>query len=256
MSHQAAKAAAAGPRRLRHESWADVDDSESDGEFSSEAAFDASLEEAVPLRGNLVGVAQHDPSRSLARHRAGEAALNCEAVEFIPTLSMHCPLVGMCVLEPEADARGTGELLAGSTFEDQLGSSTAAGRRRRHRKAKKPQQKPQEIGVMPEASDETWQHRAEMRVKELAALEAKLYAASQGKYAAKDTNKDETLMQPDPTDRTVSRRQWKRATDQWFKALLRQWCPEEGHGSVASTEELQSLATLSTHCDGESECSD
>merc|ERR1719512_662324 len=50
---------------------------------------------------------------------------------------------------------------------------------------------------------------------------------------------------PDPQDRTISRRQWRKAVDEWFKSSL---MIAECHGSVVSTEEC-----ISTNCDADSD---
>merc|ERR1719193_444876 len=304
-------ARAAPRRRTRSDKWADVQDSESDGELSN-ASHDAWADEwpEATLRGNLAGESRFGPSNPPTRHDSVGAGLNAEAVEFIPTMSMACPLATeMCLLEgtrdPETDVCWAVVGLVVDAEEAAPFQQKAPGKSRRpkaphvmarqaqepkakaqhatERRAKAPQSKAaappedRDAGGMPEASEETWQHRIEMRNKELASLEEKalaMRAVALCKAGAASTTgaEDELPRKPDPTDRTVSRRQWKRVVDIWFKALLRvlcpeegpssvasteEWpravsgsCPEEGPGSVASTEEWQSLATLSTNCDG------
>jgi len=260
-------------------------------------------DEASPPRGNLAGVAciaVSMPVAPIARRCDRTAGLSATAPEFIPTMSQECPLVGLCVL-PAAGAaeRGpqeTGESLIADAVEanpelgrllpgtrsDAAAVKPRATKRGRRKATRSPDQPPHEWGVMPEVSEEVWEHRVDMRRKELAMLEERLSrfngaaalqatgrpaaakeeesaAAAEstgGQLIADGQVKGLLLEKPDPTDRTLSRRQWLKATDQWFKASVLRWCPEEGQGSVASTEEWQSLATISTHCDGESECSD
>jgi len=250
---------------------------------------------AAPPRGNLAGeapLALHQPAPP--RQSASSTGLNAAATEFIPTLSQHCPLVGFCMLvgqgectpEENMEPLMSGALEAsfnefGRSLEDAPEGADAAApaARRRRRKAKKtPEHPTQEWKVMPEASEEVWQHREEMRRKELAALEERLFRVAPAAATATASKADAMAAdkaggaegekicdgcqekglpeQPNPIDRTISRRSWRKAADQWFKDALARWCLEEGHGSVASTEEWQSLATISTNCDGVSDCSD
>mmetsp|Transcript_30517 Transcript_30517/g.65725 ORF Transcript_30517/g.65725 Transcript_30517/m.65725 type:complete len:419 (-) Transcript_30517:678-1934(-) len=119
----------------------------------------------------------------------------------------------------------------------------------------------QDLGVMPEASEEVWQHRAAMRSKELAFFRERLDHFIAEKKECSSCVCNDFLPAPDPLDRTVSRRSWRKVIDGWLKANYMRICPDERHGSVISTEEWQSLAAESfatsyTRCDdGGSECS-
>lgn len=138
------------------------------------------------------------------------------------------------------------------------GEEVQQQRRRRRRKAAKPAQEDgqkQQWGVMPEVSEEVWEQRILHRRKVLTTLEARLLRLTRIAPQAADGGsevlpKEQTLgPMLDPEDRSVSRRQWRKAIDEWFKTSLLQ-C--ECNNSVASTEEC-----ISTHCgDGESEGSD
>jgi len=221
--------------------WADV--AESDGDSSEEAEDAARGQDGRPPAA-LANCSWPDRQVLLARAREG---LNVAAPEFIPTLSRQCPLVGICYAVAAQERQAPHDPTTAPPLQpaEAAGVAGDAGRRqccvREDRAA----------SLMPEASEEEWQHRIEMRRKELAVLSERLERRGRGIEKA--------ASMPDPTDRTISRRQWKKATDAWFKALLHV-CPEEGHGSVASTEEWQSHATTSTNWedDGEreSECSD
>jgi len=55
---------------------------------------------------------------------------------------------------------------------------------------------------------------------------------------------------PDPADRSLSRRQWRRRTDDWLRAHF--WL----RSASTCTDELLSLSNVSTSFDGESICSE
>mmetsp|Transcript_156195 Transcript_156195/g.501107 ORF Transcript_156195/g.501107 Transcript_156195/m.501107 type:complete len:309 (-) Transcript_156195:137-1063(-) len=200
-----------------------------------------------------------DESASRARSMS---SFNVEAAEFIPAVSHVSPLVAVAeVLRSEAPRlrkrKGRGQRTAAAApaegQDDHRNEETA--------EVTKQDFQPQEFGSMPYASEEVWQHREEMRRKEVNLFKAKLLrlvGASNGD--AKPTEAQccaiEGLATHDPADRSMSRRSWRKFMDQWFKDLLVQWLPEEGHGSTASGDERQSLANASTNCDdGRSECS-
>lgn len=140
-------------------------------------------------------------------------------------------------------------------------------------------------GVMPDASEEVWKQRVLHRQKVLETLQARVARLSQQQQQGSGTpqhcNEDNTqqcnldssqpqplrtpsaqsrassavtkewiqcVPGPDPQDRAISRRQWRKAVDEWFKSSLMM---AECHGSVVSTEEC-----ISTNCDADSDCSE
>mmetsp|Transcript_33297 Transcript_33297/g.72680 ORF Transcript_33297/g.72680 Transcript_33297/m.72680 type:complete len:268 (+) Transcript_33297:58-861(+) len=194
---------------------------------------------------------------------------NIHAQEFIPTMSLACPLVGVCTLVPEDEAgnfavvmecTSLGLGLLGNEAPGAGICTTSASKPRKEARypgAKMPSQAkggtqmPQierSVLELPEASEEEWQHRAAMRRKAVRlGKETREYLCiselkrSQGEEEAAD---DEPST-PDYRDRSLSKRQWKWQLLQWRNALKRRYL-EEGHGSVASTEECSSLACYST----------
>jgi len=269
----------------RPQRWADVADSEGCEEYFAIPAFvgDAARE-ASPGRAmwsNPRSSLCHDTS-SVSRHVIVDpvfgtsAGLRVGAPEFIPTQTMHCPLVGLCEIDSVQ-----------ASVEQQCVVEPQARRQKRNKAARYlpvQRQSPQEVGVMPEASEEVWQQRMLQRQKVLDTLRARVLRLTQQQQgsgtppycdmentqhcnvddsppqlvrtpsawsgASSEVQKEWVLSAsgPDPEDRTISRRQWRKAVDAWFKACL---MVAECHGSVVSTEEC-----ISTNCDAESDCSD
>lgn len=197
---------------------------------------------------------------------------NVAAPEFLPMVSVQCALVGICtfVVGVELQAITAGAMGSTAGAASAAAASMAAADERLVRPTRRggARQRGQRwrrgLRAAGEASSETggacsgaqeapeivseevWEQRAQHRRKVLLGLEARLLRlAAEGKPW--DRQKEELLpARPEPEDRSLSRRQWRRATDLWFKesAMLR--CPG-GPGSVASTEEC-----ISTQwCDGE-----
>jgi len=191
--------------------------------------------------------------RSRARSAASSSLLNPLAPDFVPTLSMFCPLVGMCVLSPLADGVTTAQA-AGLHGQEFCENSAFTDRHLEPPPVDNVRISP---GVLPEAPEEIWRHREQVRRRELATLEASVLNSNDRRPM--EQLKDLMLpAKPDPSDRGMSRRQWKKATNQWVKAMFSVVCLEHGAGSsVASTEDMQecqSSTTLSTSCDGSSDC--
>jgi len=254
---------------LESQRWADVADSDD---------WDEMISFAAPHVGDAARAASPRPKRRSCSPRTSlESIREChhssicgefraEAPEFIPTQTMHCPLVGLCCAH------------------DEVAEVPARRRRRRNGQALNPQP-PQEWGVMPEASEETWEQRLLHRRKVLDTLQARVERLSQQHHGGSTPHKlimeENTehrnlesstprqlrtpstqsrtssevtkewvscVPRPDPQDRTTSRRQWRKAVDEWFKASLMM---AECHGSVVSTEEC-----ISTNCDADSDCSE
>lgn len=256
----------------RPQRWADVADSSEEGE---EGNYVVSVPTGEVVRTASPGPATWNGSseRSLsssagsaqpARPPTGAIGLRATAPEFIPTLTMHCPLVGLYHVQDKA---------CGSTEVAEVPAMRQVdepqARRRRRNKAAKSlsgQLAQQQWGVMPEASEEVWEQRVLHRRKVLETLQARLLRLSKQHVegssldlqlppSAQGVCRSEVQKEwrprvpgPDPENRSVSRRQWRKAVDEWFKASLLQ---AEYPGSVVSTEEC-----ISTNCDGDSECSD
>lgn len=190
---------------------------------------------------------------------------NVNAPEFIPTWSVQCPLVGFVSGVHTPSRCGTQSTLEpNSTPEKGREPSPAGsgrrrgggGKRRRASAAQGPAQKrtksedregdhkvsfaaptPMAPMSMPsqEATEEDWQRRAEMRQKAIDIVkkfpEYRWYSE-----AKRDENSPST---PNPLDRAISKRRWKYLTAQWRLALKQRYL-EDGHGSVAHTEDAES----------------
>jgi len=219
--------------------WADAADSEAedfDDVSSPEVCQEAQKEEEELCRARLTET----------------STLNASAPEFIPTMSMVCPLVGVCLFQAAAAAPEHLHLDQGVSPKP-AESANADDVQQRRRRRKKAQHQPQQWGIMPEVSEDVWEERIAYRYKVLATLEARLLRLSRG-IVLTEKNAESIIAssqemsrtnRPDPEDRTVSRRQWRKAVDDWFKASLLQL---EVPSSVASTEEC-----VSTNCDGDSD---
>lgn len=212
---------------------------------------------------------------------------NASAPEFIPTLTMACPLVGICCVIPEyaANLPGCfGPVLAMGTLplvlpsSDNFGcavkgasntcssKSTEAARPRKPGQARKPRppalltsncrrtkceplQAGPPQGEMPEASEEEWQHRVEMRQKSVTlSKETAVYQWYSGLKLREEREVCEP-MTPDPTDRTVSKRHWKYLVQRWRTAMYSLYL-EDGNGSTQSADDWESMVTATTETGG------
>lgn len=199
--------------------WADV--FESDGEGLDD-------EEALPRQHRCRG---EKVQPRLPNTSAEKRPLHADAVEFVPTLTMHCPLVAVCCVGAPASEHIT-PLNAPLSAEALLECFPRGAQPCDH------------ANMFPRAPEEEW--RCAQRQKELKTLSERL--ARHGHSAEMDTNI------PDPSDGSVSRRQWKQAIDRWFSASLLR-CNKEELVSVASTDEVQSRTTSTTWDDHESDSS-
>lgn len=181
---------------------------------------------------------------------------NLNAPEFIPTLSMACPVVCVCIPEDAGTPEKRAEPLQG------LGGDRRRrglmGRKRQppalrvpaNKRTKSEERQSSSSALpgqsqMPPASEQEWQHRIIMRKKAISVgketPEYKWLAESKQQH-------EEELVEPltpDPTDRTVSKRHWKYAVQVWRMALKQRYVEECG-GSVVSTEEWQTISVATT----------
>jgi len=168
-------------------------------------------------------------------------ALNAQAPAFIPTLSMVCPLVGVYVMQgTPAQAYG----------EDP--QQWRRGKKQAWRNA------PQEWTVIPEVTEDVWEDRIAYRYKVLDLLEKRLVRLTQTAALEKSHAGWAQDDKPDPENRYMSRRQWRKAADDWFKAQCLQW--ELSGSAVSTTEERPNSVVSMEECistnDGDSECGD
>lgn len=288
------------PRAVR---WADIGASDSEGEDVLPAvpfSIDDSYREApVPsledsrsglnrrLAGCSAGLGEERPQDFtflLERPRATSEETrasttespawrpNVHAPEFIPTLSMSCPLVGLIAGSPNMEAlecRGPSEAAVApftTPEKSRAPSPGPSGERRRRRGGKRrsllqePLQKRSRSAenensgsqavvqgeqvhhdALPEATEEDWQRRGEVRRKAVETIkqfpEYQWYAAA----TPREEREAGAPTTPDPQDRTISKRKWKFLTTTW-RSSLKQRYTEEGHGSVVPTEDPEGTA--------------
>eukprot|EP00747_Dinoflagellata_sp_TGD_P207726 gnl/TRDRNA2_/TRDRNA2_81262_c0_seq2.p1 gnl/TRDRNA2_/TRDRNA2_81262_c0~~gnl/TRDRNA2_/TRDRNA2_81262_c0_seq2.p1 ORF type:complete len:361 (+),score=57.54 gnl/TRDRNA2_/TRDRNA2_81262_c0_seq2:41-1123(+) len=226
-----------------------------------------------------------------------QTVFNVSAPEFIPTQSMHCPLVGTVfgieeeslgegLVEPAglpasaSDAKGTesaqADLLPDAAHESSLAHDCLdhpqKARRAKCRppsvrtkaKAAKAEAAPNAVteqpqnaaDEMPEATEEEWQHRIQMRIKALLVGKATCEYVRYLEEVPREEREADEPQTPDPTDRSMSKRRWKYVVHQWHMQLRQRCGNDDRHGasttcsgSVLSTEEWQSIITDTTQSD-------
>lgn len=188
---------------------------------------------------------------------------NVHAPEFIPTLSMSCPLVEIrpfvtrqpTVLETPTPEKGRAPSVGPGGEKRKRGggrkrrpSSLPAPSQKRTKSEEreeeeelaaqleakphelvKPQPEVQHVTALPEASEDDWLRREEMRQKSVDTV--KKFPEYQWYEGAKwrEAREPDEPSTPDPRDRTISKRRWKYLTTQWRLALKQRFL-EEGHG--------------------------
>mmetsp|Transcript_46810 Transcript_46810/g.100085 ORF Transcript_46810/g.100085 Transcript_46810/m.100085 type:complete len:353 (-) Transcript_46810:88-1146(-) len=228
-------------------------------------------EEAADLRHSALEEAQRELEASTSS--PATSSLSANAPEFVPTMTMVCPLVGICSVASTDEASFvtpqnhfapdpySPELLRLSPKQGR--NKGGVGRKRNtppaiqvpDRKRTKSEERrlsiPEEAKPnksqmeMPEATEEEWQQRIKKR--ELAITLSKRsheYQRFQQLKMNEEREEDEPLT-PDPRDRSVSKRKWKHDVDEWRNWLQKRY-GDEGQGSVASTEEWLSVFTTTT----------
>jgi len=212
------------------------------------------------------------------------------APEFIPTLSMVCPWVGVCYVvpqgaspslrptltpvatplattaeEPTASAQPEawrcqdpdplavdacqGRKSNGKSSSDSRGESLAARRGWAGSSLKRPTPAAQRClwsgcpsfagsrrasycqlqqGEMPEATEEEWQHRVEVREKSVAISKETAVYQWYSSLKPREKRANGEPMTPDPRDRTVSKRRWKYLVQCWRTSMHSMYIEEEG----------------------------
>lgn len=192
---------------------------------------------------------------------------NAAATEFIPTLTMECPLVGVIQISTEdgqvTDGVAAFELFSPAPASQRLAYSKRPAKisipiprppTRDQRKMKTPVLTKvgpactEDQNVMPEASEEVWQHRADQRQRDIRVVkEAPEYQRHIARKALDGCDEGEPLT-PNPFDRTLSKRRWKFSLQQWRKQT----------GDFALDDDCQSMMTATTETGGDasSSCGD
>jgi len=203
--------------------WSDFQD-ESEGEGTDDEteststgglSLETTLVEACTTDTVCEAAIASEPSRPRLR-----TPLSADAPEFVPTLTMQCPLVGTFYLTAE-----TPEMRP------------------------PPREELRRAAPPPEASEEVWQCRIMQRQKAVQAgmeLEAYRWYAS---LSPCDKRRDLVQPMPDPMDRTLSKRRWKYLVQNWRVSIAELYAEEQECSTamtVALSDECQSEATTET----------
>jgi len=243
------------PRGPSHRLWADILDDEDDSsiEWGEERMLPETMltssEPGTPSRHSQDGDHCADLVQSMccAVLNKESSTLNAYAAEFLPTLSMRCPLVGICDVIAEGDeAKGC---LEDAAFSEPLLVAFAPVRalpaegpkqsssQRFWRKDRDPSLEvrprvPQGIH-REEITDETLQRR--IRNIEIG-KETKEYQFYLEQIRLLRPGAEP--LTPDPHNRTLSKRRWDKEVQNWRQELRKQYLDESVPevASVASTE--------------------
>jgi hypothetical protein len=194
---------------------------------------------------------------------------NVHAPEFIPTLGMTCPVVNVCCTGPAEAAPGRWMAPAGGApdgsptkLDTQAMETPEKGTEaaRSFRKKKRPPtlQEPEKKRTrseerqqqqplpspghhpMPEASEDVWMHRKEIREKAIAlGKDSPEYRWFFDRKLQEEDREEGEPVTPDPRDRSLSKRQWKYTVQQWRVKLKQRYLDEsgqDGSGSAAASE--------------------
>lgn len=96
---------------------------------------------------------------------------------------------------------------------------------------------------MPEASEETWQHRQVSRTKAIDLVkQTREYVLLTEQRRSNAGRLDVEPLTPDPADRGISKRRFKFMVQSWRKEIVKQVeAADDGQLSTASTQDLPSL---------------
>jgi hypothetical protein len=199
--------------------WADLSDGDEDSlsEWGEEMLLGVATPESTKLRGN----ASQEAGDVTHQHQVSISTLNAYATEFLPTLSMSCPVVGHCEVILEED--------------ETQGKVKAAKRRHsRYKLADAPREE-----QISEISEDQLQRR--IRSVEAAMKSKEYHFLSEHKgYGGLGAE----LMTPDPQDSALSsRRSWLQAVHIWRNELRRLFLLETEGLSLENGPEVASLAS-------------
>lgn len=190
---------------------------------------------------------EETPSKDRSLSRPASWRPNVNAPEFIPTLTMQCPFIGIChTVSGTAFADSstfTPEKGRAPSPTSRAGRSRHSAKKRRTSTAQAAPRTPRPVSMPSEdATEEDWQRRAEMRQKAIDMVKK----FPEYRWYSEAKREGDPPLTPDPRDRGISKRRWKYLTAQWRLALKQRYI-EDGHGSVAGTEEwATSISTEDT----------
>jgi hypothetical protein len=249
-----------------HRSWADISDSEDIDSFgSSEFGEERLLPETVLRELEFDGKkAGHSESFGVRQRQ-----LNVYAAEFVPTLSMSCPLVGICEvivegdeleLESQEDVQNGARRLPPSRVSATMGSHRELPRQDA-KASKKPfwrksrQQAPAKEPQLPTPREELTEEQVQRRLRMVeAGQKTKEYRFLADEVRRFPSGRPQT---PDPRDSSLSKRGWDKEVQQWRKNLRRCYLLEVKPESMGTSEhnDTEAPSMASTEAD-EAPCSE
>lgn len=200
-------------------SWADLSDGDEDS--LSDWGEELLLGVATPESEKLLGTASQEAGDVTHQHQASISTLNAYATEFLPTLSMSCPLVGFCeVILEENESQG----------------QLKAAKKRYWQKPRLAKQQQLEVEQI---SEDQLQRRIRSVEAGMASKEYHFLLEHKG-YGGPGAE----LMTPDPQDSALSsRRSWLQAVQIWREELRRLFLLETEGLSLENGPEVASLAS-------------
>lgn len=220
--------------------WSDICDSDDDtmSEWSEERMLPETMLREMNEPEMLLRTTPQEMGDS-PEHEATSPTLNPYAADFLPTLTMQCPVVGVChvILEgDEAPVNGQEP-------------SRSAPRTKSFWKRQRPsllevhpkRQPEQANSVAPQdATDDQLQRR--MRSIEVGKETKEYQFHLEQRKLGRPGYIDEPLT-PDPRDRTMSKRHWLRVVQEWREELRREYLRETTGMSIENRPEGASVAS-------------
>lgn len=136
---------------------------------------------------------------------------NPTAREFVPTLTMECPLVGV--------------VMRGHERPGHLAN-----------------------GEMPEASEETWQQREANRKRSISIYKDSPEYQRYAKEEPLETRGEAAPRTPDPADRSVSKRRWKASVHEWREQVKRRCLAGQEPAAVGAVGAVAGSAPNASSC--------
>jgi hypothetical protein len=232
-----------------HRLWADISDGEDD--------LLSDWGEGRMLPETLLASPESETPRSmpqktedlLAEQQASSHMLNAYAPEFLPTLTMSCPLVGMCNVIMEGDEGEDAQaselrFVPADCVVPMQSKGQSSGKKfwrtSREAHALAPLEVPPRVlQDLPEKmSDEQMQRR--IRSVEVC-KDTKEYQFHIEQIKLRGPGAEP--LTPDPRDSTISKRRWVRVVQQWREELRRRYLLETGDTSLENVPEVASVAS-------------
>lgn len=221
----------------------------------------ATREPDAPLRAQ-----PQETGDATAKHEAPPPVLNAYAAEFLPTLSMSCPLVGICEVIVEGDeAKLSGEDAPSSELYflpthvvaplHELNGPKASS-------SKKFWNKPRPVPLVVQPRVPQHVHNEEVSEEQ---LQRRLRSIEVGRETKEYQFHTEQIrlqipgaepLTPDPRDSSLSKRQWERVVQDWREELRRRYLRETEGISLENRPEAASVASTEAEEEKGSEADD